>query len=160
VVWRSPGIDASRASSLTLDWLDEHGYHDLVSDAVVVINQVRGNGGRELKQVVEPFHQALPAVSWCPGTPPSEGLRWSRRPAPADPRPPTSTRSRTTVAAAEIQERGALRGRGDALEEDGGARVEAGEAEDAPIGAQLNALVGRRTVRLRGRVATAGSALK
>ncbi len=66
VVCAAPGIDASRASSLTLDWLDEHGYHDLVSDAVVVINQVRGNGGRELKQVVDHFTKRCRAVVMVP----------------------------------------------------------------------------------------------
>jgi len=66
VVCAAPGIDASRASSLTLDWLDEHGYHDLVSDAVVVINQVRGNGGRELKQVVDHFSKRCRAVVQVP----------------------------------------------------------------------------------------------
>ena len=66
VVCAAPGIDASRASSLTLDWLDEHGYHDLVSDAVVVINQVRGNGGREMKQVVDHFAKRCRAVVKVP----------------------------------------------------------------------------------------------
>jgi len=66
VVCAAPGIDASRASSLTLDWLDEHGYHDLVADAVVVINQVRGNGGRELRQVVEHFGKRCRAVVKVP----------------------------------------------------------------------------------------------
>ena len=66
VVCAAPGIDASRASSLTLDWLDEHGYHDLVADAVVVINQVRGNGGREMKQVVDHFAKRCRAVVKVP----------------------------------------------------------------------------------------------
>jgi putative peptide zinc metalloprotease protein len=75
VVCAAPGIDASRASSLTLDWLDEHGYHDLVSDAVVVINQVRGNGGRELRQVVDHFSKRCRAVVKVPWDPHlAEGL--------------------------------------------------------------------------------------
>ena len=45
---------------------DEHGYHDLVSDAVVVINQVRGNGGREMRQVVDHFAKRCRAVAKVP----------------------------------------------------------------------------------------------
>ena len=66
VVCAAPGIDASRASSLTLDWLDEHGYHDMVSDAVVVINQVRRDGGRELKSVAKHFARRCRAVVKVP----------------------------------------------------------------------------------------------
>ncbi|KQW52466.1 hypothetical protein ASC77_24070 [Nocardioides sp. Root1257] len=33
-----PGIDGGRAGALTLDWMDEHGFEDLVSRAVVVVN--------------------------------------------------------------------------------------------------------------------------
>jgi putative peptide zinc metalloprotease protein len=62
VVCAAPGIDASRASSLTLDWLDEHGYHDMVADAVVVINQVRNSRSRELRQVVDHFAKRCRAV--------------------------------------------------------------------------------------------------
>lgn len=39
-----PGIDAGRAAALTLDWMDEHGFDDLVSRAVVVINALRRDG--------------------------------------------------------------------------------------------------------------------
>ena len=75
VVCAAPGIDASRASSLTLDWLDEHGYHDLVSDAVVVINQVRKDGGRELRSVSEHFAKRCRAVVKVPWDPHlAEGL--------------------------------------------------------------------------------------
>jgi putative peptide zinc metalloprotease protein len=75
VVCAAPGIDASRASSLTLDWLDEHGYHDLVSDAVVVINQVRRDGGRELHSVADHFAKRCRAVVKVPWDPHlAEGL--------------------------------------------------------------------------------------
>jgi putative peptide zinc metalloprotease protein len=66
VVCAAPGIDASRASSLTLDWLDEHGYRDLVKEAVVVINQVRKDGGRELKSVTQHFAKRCRAVVKVP----------------------------------------------------------------------------------------------
>ena len=107
VVCAAPGIDASRASSLTLDWLDEHGYHDLVTDAVVVINQVRKNRGRELRSVSEHFAKrcrAVVNVPWDPTSP--RASRWmsticvrrrasptSTWPAPwrgASPSPPTA----------------------------------------------------------------------
>jgi putative peptide zinc metalloprotease protein len=75
VVCAAPGIDASRASSLTLDWLDEHGYRDLVADAVVVINQVRQNSTRELRQVAEHFAKRCRAVIKVPWDPHlAEGL--------------------------------------------------------------------------------------
>jgi MinD-like ATPase involved in chromosome partitioning or flagellar assembly len=75
VVCAAPGIDASRASSLTLDWLDEHGYHDLVRDAVVVINQVRRDGGRELRSVTQHFAKRCRAVVKVPWDPHlAEGL--------------------------------------------------------------------------------------
>jgi len=75
VLCAAPGIDASRASSLTLDWLDEHGYHDLVTDAVVVINQVRKNRGRELRSVSEHFAKRCRAVVNVPWDPHlAEGL--------------------------------------------------------------------------------------
>jgi len=75
VVCAAPGIDASRASSLTLDWLDEHGYHELVSDAVVVINQVRKDGGRELRSVSQHFARRCRAVVKVPWDPHlAEGL--------------------------------------------------------------------------------------
>lgn len=75
VVCAAPGIDASRASSLTLDWLDEHGYHDLVSDAVVVINQVRRDSGKELRSVTKHFAKRCRAVVKVPWDPHlAEGL--------------------------------------------------------------------------------------
>jgi putative peptide zinc metalloprotease protein len=36
-----PGLDGGRAGALTLDWMDEHGFDDLVSRAVVVVNAQR-----------------------------------------------------------------------------------------------------------------------
>jgi MinD-like ATPase involved in chromosome partitioning or flagellar assembly len=40
VLVSSPAIDGARSAAATLDWLTEHGYQDLVSSAVVVINSV------------------------------------------------------------------------------------------------------------------------
>ncbi len=39
-----PGLDGGRAAALTLDWMDEHGYGELVSSTVVVINAERHGG--------------------------------------------------------------------------------------------------------------------
>jgi putative peptide zinc metalloprotease protein len=36
------GLDGGRAGALTLDWMDEHGFDDLVSRTVVVVNAQRG----------------------------------------------------------------------------------------------------------------------
>ncbi|QKT09001.1 MinD/ParA family protein [Gordonia sp. X0973] len=41
VLVSSVAIDAARSASATLDWLDAHGYGDLVDDAVVVLNSPR-----------------------------------------------------------------------------------------------------------------------
>jgi len=96
VVCAAPGIDASRASSLTLDWLDEHGYHDLVSDAVVVINQVRKRHSRELQSVVDHFAKRCRAVVKVPWDPHlAEGFEVDVE----DLRPATSTAYLTAVAA-------------------------------------------------------------
>ena len=95
VVCAAPGIDASRASSLTLDWLDEHGYHDLVSDAVVVINQVRKRR-QSRAPVGRPITSPSAAGRWstCPGTPTSRrASRWTSRTCGPRPAPPTSPRS-------------------------------------------------------------------
>jgi MinD-like ATPase involved in chromosome partitioning or flagellar assembly len=37
----SPSVDGARSASATLDWLDAHGYGDLVRNAVVVLSTVR-----------------------------------------------------------------------------------------------------------------------
>jgi MinD-like ATPase involved in chromosome partitioning or flagellar assembly len=41
VVVSSPSVDGARSASATLDWLDAHGYSDLVRNAVVVLSTVR-----------------------------------------------------------------------------------------------------------------------
>jgi putative peptide zinc metalloprotease protein len=40
VICAAPTIDGGKVAALTLDWLDEHGYDDLVRQAVAVVNQV------------------------------------------------------------------------------------------------------------------------
>ena len=41
VLVSSPSVDGARSASATLDWLDAHGYGDLVRDGVVVLSAVR-----------------------------------------------------------------------------------------------------------------------
>ncbi|MGH3433579.1 MAG: MinD/ParA family ATP-binding protein, partial [Thermocrispum sp.] len=41
VVVSSGSVDGARSASATLDWLDAHGYGDLVKRSVAVINSVR-----------------------------------------------------------------------------------------------------------------------
>ncbi|MGH7912984.1 MAG: MinD/ParA family ATP-binding protein, partial [Candidatus Dormibacteraceae bacterium] len=51
VVCAAPSIDASRVTALTLDWLDQNGYRELVENAVVTINGVQdGIGDVDLLQ--------------------------------------------------------------------------------------------------------------
>jgi MinD-like ATPase involved in chromosome partitioning or flagellar assembly len=41
VLVTSPAVDAARSASATLDWLEAHGYADLVRDGVVVLSAIR-----------------------------------------------------------------------------------------------------------------------
>jgi putative peptide zinc metalloprotease protein len=44
VVVLGPGLDGGRAAALTLDWMGQHGFDELVARAVVVINGLRRSG--------------------------------------------------------------------------------------------------------------------
>jgi MinD-like ATPase involved in chromosome partitioning or flagellar assembly len=44
VVVSSPSVDGARSASATLDWLQAHGYGDLVRNAVVVLAVIRSRG--------------------------------------------------------------------------------------------------------------------
>ena len=46
IVVMPPALDGARVAAATLDWLDRHGHHDLVENAVAVINAVRGTPRR------------------------------------------------------------------------------------------------------------------
>ena len=64
-----PSLDGARASSLTLDWLDEHGYQDLVKGSVTVINALQDPGIVELERVEEHFSvrcRAVVRIPWDP----------------------------------------------------------------------------------------------
>lgn len=58
VVVMPPALDGARVASSTLDWLDEHGYRDLVRGAVAVINGVRTENGLVQLEAIEGHFRA------------------------------------------------------------------------------------------------------
>jgi putative peptide zinc metalloprotease protein len=69
VLCAAPSLDASRVSALTLDWLDQHGYEKLASEAVVAINAVRQGGLVELDRLQHYFERRCRAVVRIPWDP-------------------------------------------------------------------------------------------
>ncbi|MFC7449261.1 MinD/ParA family ATP-binding protein [Rhodococcus daqingensis] len=70
VVVSSGSVDGARSASATLDWLDAHGYADLVRKSVAVVNAVRPRSGKvDLAKVVEHFEQRCRAVRLIPFDP-------------------------------------------------------------------------------------------
>lgn len=66
----SASIDGARSASATLDWLDAHGYRDLVSRSVAVINYVRRSSGNvDLDRVADHFAARCRAVVRLPFDP-------------------------------------------------------------------------------------------
>ncbi len=65
VVLRS-GLDGGRAAALTLDWLEEHDYGDLVSQAVTVINAVRKHVDSPIDAMSRHFEQRCRSVVTVP----------------------------------------------------------------------------------------------
>ena len=57
VLVSSPSVDGARSASATLDWLQAHGYGDLVRHAVVVLAVIRpgGRGGVDLDRLEQHF---------------------------------------------------------------------------------------------------------
>ncbi|MDR7302375.1 MinD/ParA family ATP-binding protein [Haloactinomyces albus] len=67
VIVSSSSIDGARSASATLDWLDAHGYGDLVSRSVAVINSVRpGSGKVDVDKLTAHFGSRCRAVSRIP----------------------------------------------------------------------------------------------
>lgn len=67
VVVTAPSVDAARASSYLLDWLETHGHEDLVAEAVAVINGCRpGRGLVDLDEVESHFARRCRAVVRVP----------------------------------------------------------------------------------------------
>ena len=74
IVVSSGSVDGARSASATLDWLDAHGYQQLVKDSIAVINAVRprsGRGGSRVDQgkVVDHFSRRCRAVLRVPFDP-------------------------------------------------------------------------------------------
>ena len=70
VIVSSGSVDGARSASATLDWLDAHGYHDLVSRSVAVINSVRPRSGAvDLDKLAEHFGSRCRAVCRIPFDP-------------------------------------------------------------------------------------------
>jgi MinD-like ATPase involved in chromosome partitioning or flagellar assembly len=70
VVVSSGSVDGARSASATLDWLDAHGYRDLVSRSVAVINSVRPKSGSvDLEKLTSHFGARCRAVCQIPFDP-------------------------------------------------------------------------------------------
>jgi MinD-like ATPase involved in chromosome partitioning or flagellar assembly len=71
IVVSSGSVDGARSASATLDWLDAHGYQQLVLNSVAVINAVRPKGRSRVDQskVVDHFSRRCKAVLEVPFDP-------------------------------------------------------------------------------------------
>lgn len=70
VVVSSGSVDGAQSASATLDWLDAHGYRELVAGSVAVVNGVRPRSGKvDLDRVVKHFEQRCRAVRVLPFDP-------------------------------------------------------------------------------------------
>jgi MinD-like ATPase involved in chromosome partitioning or flagellar assembly len=70
VVVSSGSVDGARSASATLDWLDVHGYGELVARSVAVINSVRpGSGSVDLDKLAQHFGARCRAVCRIPFDP-------------------------------------------------------------------------------------------
>jgi MinD-like ATPase involved in chromosome partitioning or flagellar assembly len=67
VIVSSGSIDGARSASATLDWLDAHGYRELVGRSVAVINSVRSTSGKvDLERVSAHFASRCRSVCRMP----------------------------------------------------------------------------------------------
>jgi len=67
VIVSSSSIDGARSASATLDWLDAHGYRELVGRSVAVINSVRPPAGKvDLERVATHFAARCRSVCRMP----------------------------------------------------------------------------------------------
>ncbi|WP_037346148.1 MinD/ParA family ATP-binding protein [Sciscionella sediminilitoris] len=65
IIVSSSSIDGARSASATIDWLDAHGYRDLVGRSVTVVSSVRPKSGKvNLDRLTEHFAARCRAV--CP----------------------------------------------------------------------------------------------
>jgi MinD-like ATPase involved in chromosome partitioning or flagellar assembly len=66
VVLSSPALDGARSASATLDWLEEHGYGDLVQRSVAVISMIRPRSQIDLERLHDHFAARCRAVEQIP----------------------------------------------------------------------------------------------
>ena len=66
IVVAAPSLDGARSASLTLDWLERHGYRQLARSSVVVINAVRERGLVDVNKLQEHFARRSRAVVRIP----------------------------------------------------------------------------------------------
>jgi MinD-like ATPase involved in chromosome partitioning or flagellar assembly len=66
IVVAAPSLDGARSASLTLDWLDKHGYGGLASSSVVVINAIRQRGLIDVDRLQAHFAPRCRAVVRIP----------------------------------------------------------------------------------------------
>ncbi|WP_158018917.1 MinD/ParA family protein [Mycobacterium basiliense] len=70
IVVSSGSIDGARSASATLDWLEAHGYEDLVRNSIAVINGVRPRSGKvDMQKVIDHFGRRCRAVRLMPFDP-------------------------------------------------------------------------------------------
>lgn len=70
IVVSSASVDGTRSASATLDWLDAHGYEDLVRRSIAVVNAVRPRSGKvDMQRVVDHFARRCHAVRLVPFDP-------------------------------------------------------------------------------------------
>jgi MinD-like ATPase involved in chromosome partitioning or flagellar assembly len=69
VIAGAPTVDGGSRAAKTLDWLKEHGFEDLVSNAVVVISLHQISDNIDRGAVVDHFQQRCRAVVEIPGDP-------------------------------------------------------------------------------------------
>ncbi len=70
VLVSSGSVDGAQTSAATLDWLDAHGYRDLVTRSIAVINSVRpGSGKVDLDRLAAHFASRCRAVVMIPFDP-------------------------------------------------------------------------------------------
>jgi putative peptide zinc metalloprotease protein len=65
----NPAVDSARSADLTLDWLDAHGYSDLVRGCVAVVNSVDRPPVVDIPEMVEHFAARCRAVVQVPRDP-------------------------------------------------------------------------------------------
>ncbi|MGL5908752.1 MAG: hypothetical protein ACRCZP_02045 [Phycicoccus sp.] len=69
VLVMTPAVDGARSADLTLDWLDAHGYSDLVRGSVAVVNSVERHPVVDIPEMVAHFEGRCRAVVQIPRDP-------------------------------------------------------------------------------------------